>query len=509
MLKYNNNHIFTGYLKQLLTSFKLPTCKIYTREFADYFEKHNTEDPRVLESFDAIKDARNARESVRISYLKNNELYHYFSAKPALTPNKERSSENFYWRRSSELFYESSKKTNGLTRSLNSPGAQYDNLTHEYLGEYLRFFRDYYNVNLMSLYNCFNNKVCNNIYFTFPLNSSVEVEKSARVRTTFQANDAEYKIYAIPVKLFSEYTIAIDCNQGIELFCGFYNTVLDTSAKAEELAAKTYVKTGQTLFNQPFLYNKLNVTHWPISADYNTAGDQVRLVADTFTRWDIVNREQDLKLFIKIPTSCKSSITILEGDYRGFNNARYYVVNGEWQYSQNHSVLNFNTKTDKIDLNSYSFKPISKLQLLAFNTGESYPFADRLIEYLIGSAITPTEDIPDNIKRAQQVMVQNKNYFRIEGIWENKMQNILYDYIMKSGPVEVSDGILKDKRAGINPRLGHNTRSTLYDVLGYVDKDAEKWYASWKVETNKAQVKEARVKDTIQNVDIYDGLYDI
>jgi hypothetical protein len=178
-----------------------------------------------------------------------------------------------------------------------------------------------------------------------------------------------------------------------------------------------------------------------------------------------------------------------------------------WSYGQNKSILNFdNSKRngEVIDLNNYSFKPISRLQLLSFNTGESYPFADRLIEYLSGSAITPLEDIHDNIKRVQKVIGQNKSYFEIEGLWENKIQNILYDYMVCSGPVVVKDGILKDKRLGTHPRLGHNCKSTLYDILGYVDKDTEKLYSSWKNENNKAVIK-----NNIQNVDIYGGLYDI
>ena len=103
---------------------------------------------------------------------------------------------------------------------------------------------------------------------------------------------------------------------------------------------------------------------------------------------------------------------------------------------------------DGIDLNDYTFKPISRLQLLAINTGESHPFADRLIEYLGGSAITSIDEIPDNIKRIQRVMKENKNYFKIEGLWEDKMQNILYDYMVCSGPIVVNGGLLEDKRQG-------------------------------------------------------------
>ena len=85
------------------------------------------------------------------------------------------------------------------------------------------------------------------------------------------------------------------------------------------------------------------------------------------------------------------------------------------------------------------------------------------------------------------------------------MQKILYDYIINSGPIIIgSDGKLEDMRQGYYSRLGHTTKSTLYDVLGYVDRDLEKWYASWKKQNNKVIVR-----DSIQNIDIYDGLYDI
>ena len=467
MLKYNNNHIFTGYLKQLLSSFSLPSCKIYTREFAEYLEKHGREDPRVLTSFDNISADRLA---VRINYLKNDSMYNYFWK---YTPGvADLGISNATWQSSNNMYYSNDKFTPGVVRRLNSPGVNYDTKTHEYLGDYLRFLRDYYNVNLMSLYNCFTDKIYNNIYYSFTLNGK---------NITFNAQEPEYRLYALPVKLFAEYTIAVDCDQGIEMFCGLYNTDLDTTKRATDLATRTYQKVHKTIFKQPFLYNKLNLANWPEDKDFSTDIDGNKIIrTDIFTRWDLTNREKDLKLFIKVPASCRSSITILEGDYTVYNDSKYttapqvtYNANGDektsmiWEYSQNHTILNFG---DTRDLNTRAFKPISKLQLLEFNTGESYPFADRLIEYLGGSAITPIDEIPDNIKRVQRAMRQNGQYFKIEGLWENKMQNILYDYTMNSGPVEVRDGKLIDKHKGYHRRRGHNSKSTLYDILGYVDK---------------------------------------
>ena len=533
MLKFDNTHIFTGYLKQLLSSFNLPACKIYTKEFADYYNKHGKEDPRVIESFDTIahflEKKENVKESIgkkriayRLNYLKNDGLYHYFWP---YNQDKENLGHNdCYWRQVPSIYYDEDKALPGLTKTLDSSGSLYDNTTHEYLGEYLRFMRDYYDVNLMSLYNCFSNTICNNLEYQ-----------------SFNSQDSRYRIYALPVKLFQKYTIAIDCDQELEMFCGIYTTSLDTSKKFIKLIDKTYQRVSRSFFKQPFLYDKLDVKNWSFEQDVAINQELAQtsypnlIYNENITRWDIAIREQDLKLFIKIPNTCKSSIVVLEGDYRGFNDFKYVpvlynkngaVVNSSagynedelkslrciWEYKQNSAVVNFDQKA--IDLNETSFTPISRLQLLAFNTGESYPFADRLIEYLSGSATTSLDSITDNVKRAQKVMNLNQHYFMIDGLWENKMQKIIYDYMLNSGPINITkdaDGTLRlvDDRRGYHPRLGHTSKSMLFDVIGYVDRNAEKWYASWAKDVDKNGNTVAVVKDSIQNVDIYNGLFDI
>ena len=873
MFKFNNTHIFTGYLKQLLSSVNIPTCKIYTKDFAEYKAQTGKEDPRVIESIDTLNSNRLA---TRINYLKNNELYNFFwdYSEDKLDLNRNKAN----WNKTLPLFYSSDTAIAGLTKTLYSPGNSYDTTTHEHLGEYLRFLRDYHEVDLMSLYNCFNNKIYSNIYFNFEASQETTANKTNRV--VFDSRDSSYHIYAFPVKLFSDYTIAINCNHPIEMFCGFYKTVLDTSQKSTDLARRTYKKINRTFYNQTILYDKLNVKYWNFDIDVPKDANGQRHLVDSnefITRWDIANREQDLKLFLKIPTSCKSSITVLEGNFKNFNDALYvpsskksltmdscfvgenvtlkgitaaglrgfiaekqdknletftncysranvlgeqyyglvgptdttnnviaccynsttpiagsshiyndlvgskvgmaykvinsyesfvhddtvntinaqytkasqvtyiapenlpgkdkakttselmphlnsdnkyiitdndypklriftrpgisakmadatencvntelaplclngpiwrqgdisepkyseadgcyeitngaelayiiekggenkyyklthdiflndpsmidwltgeltqegkdanysirrwyYYLNNNlkafkgtidgdghvvyglycsrsytretlnntcagllpliasksnvtiknlgidyayihaeyatgfigalsasessvsnklntWEYHRNHVIINFGTKTDKIDTNTSPFTPISKLQLLAFNTGESYPFADRLVEYLSKSAITPIDEITDNIKRAQKVMKQNEHYFKIEGFWEEKMQKIIYDYLMSAGPFEYredksdtnnklkkSKNKIIDKRLGRHPRLGYVSKSTLYDVLGYIDKNAEKWYAHWEVENGVA-----RPKESILTADIYDGLFDI
>ena len=548
MFTFDNTHIFTGYIKQLLASIPLPTCRIYTKEFIQYKALHGTEDPRVLATTTLLGKHR---PGAHVSYVKDNGIYQYRWGCAKLPEDVNASSS---WNKVVPNIFEDDKYIVNFTKVLKTSGGLYDAATHEYLGEYLRFLRDYHGVNLMSLYNCFNNQIYNNVYCHIPAPSTIFVEDQNDVQKLiqktissdilFSSYDPKYKIYAFPVKLFERYTIAIDSAHGFEMCCGFYKTAFDDSKRGIDLVKRTYQKVRHSVFNQPFIYDKLAVEHWTAEQELKTisTNNEIALLDEnTISRLDIAEREADLKLFIKIPTSCVSSITVLEGDFRNFNDCRYipnkhtiYTKNGQekdlvlWNYSQNHYIVN--TKpVNKASLNVTPFKPISKVQLLAFNTGISYPFADRLVEYLVGSAITPMDEIADNVKRAQKVMNSNGIYFEMDGIWENKMQKLIYDQLMVAGPfekmsiqkpvkptepitepivpAELSDitiDYVVDKRQGIHPKLGHTKRSTLYDILGYVDRHAEKFYGSWIFKDGKM-----RPKETIQDVDIYNGLFDI
>ncbi len=121
-------------------------------------------------------------------------------------------------------------------------------------------------------------------------------------------------------------------------------------------------------------------------------------------------------------------------------------------------MLNLDCLTQEAEI-----KFSSPLQLLQVNTNEQYAFADRLIEYLTENVILPDgEEIYDDIRRVQKVMTWNNgtnNYsISIPGVWDSKMSKVIYEYMTtRDLPKEVK-----------------------HDLLGYVDKDVERYYQQTK-----------------------------
>ena len=100
------------------------------------------------------------------------------------------------------------------------------------------------------------------------------------------------------------------------------------------------------------------------------------------------------------------------------------------------------------------------------------------MEYLVGNAITVNEEIKDNVVRAKTIIGANcapEVYSMVtdDGIWEPILQCLVYDYINNTTKTNIHD---------IN-----------HDILGFIDKDVEKWYTA----------KNNGAETTIANVDIY------
>jgi len=205
----------------------------------------------------------------------------------------------------------------------------------------------------------------------------------------------------------------------------------------------------------------------------------------------------------------------------------------------NYTVINFEY-FDKLGVPE--FELCTPLQLLKMNTEQQHPFADRLIEYLIGNVITDDDLLSKNIKRVQKALEKatsttNNHYhlyidkkdiskypdypytkdehgdiikiFAVDdlnevpfvpgtitdisnrtkkipvptyryhrgmpGIWDPEIKLLVYDYI----------------------NTHYNTNFDVnHDILGYVDKDAEKYYQYVETTTKKNSISIANTEIT-------------
>ena len=131
MFKFNSDHILTGHIKQILSSFNLPSYRIYTTAHHKYFVDNGVESPELADGL----------------YIKQGSIREYKDGK---------------WGKDFDHYGYNTKYLNN-TRNFIIQNNIYDSDTHEYLGNFLRFQRDYLGIDLMPLYNCFSNRVCNNL----------------------------------------------------------------------------------------------------------------------------------------------------------------------------------------------------------------------------------------------------------------------------------------------------------------------------------------------------------
>ena len=441
MKKFNTSDLITGYIKQLLKSFNLPKVKIYTDNHLDYLINNNEESPEILRTVQYNSTDTNVRY---FPYIRNGEFQEYIDGNwvnlGTINPTAPK-------------YYVYDQKILNYTKNLQIDSNVYDSYTHEYLGDYLRFHRDYSNINLMSLYNCFSNRACEKLNYKW----NIVKEKGGRNITntiSFDTSDDQYKIYMVPVKLFQKYTIAIDSIYPVEFCCGIYGDYQDPREKFIHIPARTYKKVSTSLFSQPILFNELSCS---LNGEINTFVDRL---TDS-EKIEIAQNEQDLKLFIKLPKDNTSTIVVLEGDYINWNDSiwRPFTATANTTTATGDKLTNKTVINLESVNNDAKLKLISPLQLLMFNTGEQHPFADRLIEYLVGNAITNADDeIYDNVRRAQKALANNRTVtsFRVKypGVWSNNMNKLFYEYITSNV----------------------NTFEANHDILGYVDKDVEKYY---------------------------------
>lgn len=407
MVKFNSNHLVVGEIKQFLKDFNLPKIKVWKEGIT------------IFNGIFYIKDG----------FLQIGRGGALHKVNP----------------------YTYGQSVKHITHNLIINNNIYDEYVHTYLGNYLRFYRDFHNIDLMSMYNCFSN----------------ESPPSLTVKTdnfSFDTTNVKYKIYMVPIKWYQDYTIGLESSTQVELMVGLYNngrTISYSSAGGDiELYNTTYQKVSGMRVNKPILYTKAK-----------------EFSENTLNKY-LYNQESNLKLFIKVPSNARTSVTVLEGDFRKSGELHFEKDDKFATRRPLKTVINYERGTGdggNFKYKGYAFEReyVSYPQLLKYNTVSSYPMADRLVEYLFNGVITPTDEIVDNTTRVQQRLVQRFNtkvdvngervhkYVGIPyiisnvGDWSTHLRNVVYDVAMTSN---------------IRGTVGTNK----YDLIGFVDKDVER-----------------------------------
>ena len=367
----------------------------------------------------------------------------------------------------------------GINSTYSSNTNGYDPVTHRWLGNYLRFIRDYYGVNLMPFYNCFCGEFVSNVDI-----KQVTSDSGTTYHNIVSSTDSRSKIFVVPVRFGQTYNLAIDCDTGVEFMYGFYGPkgliVSATDTLRVELRQTHYTKLPSCQFTNPCVVPPIEWSSMP-SATQNVA-----------------QFEKYLRLFVKIPQSSESSIAVIEGNIQRYNtlcgisdkeakerfstssavysnilntcNSKtvegYQVPQAELYFKQRQ--YDPVTKTRGEDATqTFSSRPIEEclgpLGLLQWSDGNTYAFSNRLVEYLLWNVVDSIEPINKNVERVQgritSLEMSNANLFPryrgafTSGVWDENMQKYIYA-LRKS--IQVSP-------KGV-PSVDYN---------GFVDKDTE------------------------------------
>ena len=295
------------------------------------------------------------------------------------------------------------------TEKFNSNCSYYDANTHIWLGNLLRCYRDICQINLMPFYNCF----CD-LYNSKLLLSNTGAKL---------VNTITDKVLQIPIKFNKTYTIALDCNSDVYMcpaVLSHYNPIV-TSIDG------TQVNLTDILCQRN---NYENVKHYvrmdfrrPITYQVKNTNE------DNAALWQ--RYEKNLYLLIQLPIENYSSVVVLEGDYTNTHLTRQYDML---------KIYDFSAK----ELNEIL---LSDLSLLQFSDKVSYPFTDRLIEYLLQNVITNRDTIAGNVRTTQEQVYIDK----LDGVWTEVL------------------------RAKIFEQYFNNKNQYKLDINGFVDKDVEKF----------------------------------
>lgn len=379
--------------------------------------------------------------------------------------------------------------------NFNSKVGWYDDLTHKQLGDYLRYLRDKRSIDLMKYYNCYNSTELTDVYLNtadigplvcsddHTLDSDGTRINKVEVRdgsdepviycgvlrkydstTTYRFGSLPgYKVVAVPVKFDTTYTVAVEAHNVVSVRGIIYNS---NNGMIEEYDPDVATKKSEKVYYSDYLSHTCATLPFakfkePFTYRIELASDTVNL--PLAVKQALYMRQKDLYLVLQVPSDSSSSIVVLEGDYT--NNGKFEVTQGSVVFDIDPTTgkvidsrkLHPLYDTDTIPEDKCSVKYVDNLSLLYYNTGVSYAFSDRLIEYLLLNVVTPLETLSTNVSRVQLSLRRlypsyNSKLLKKEaryGVWDDSIPKYVRSYISENrnkltGPFDHDGHINKD-----------------------------------------------------------------
>lgn len=422
---FDNTNLITGYIKELLKDFNLPTCPVLKRN--EDISKVPYKRTYLDENY-FVKKVKNQNGQDEIKRVQK---------------------------------YSLGQRYSNLTKNLILKSNYYDQYTHEYLGDYLRFIRDYRGLNLMTLYNCYSNYKTRNI-------------EKYLIRATFRQQNnlptyGNYVYHILPVKFNQTYTIFLESPVGFEVFLLFNNENVNnenlfiSSKKSFSKLTKSRTVTYNTNIEKMKYRPASSVESIPFWKTFSPNTNNINSIADSLY-W---TQEENLRMVIKLPIWVNTSISVIEDN-----------IDPSW-----HKVgLKYFPTTvqtdDGVDDMFYTkqfYNTYGRRSLLENYSSESIPFSDKLIEYLTNLAITPLDQVPGNIGNIQRKIYNSSYGGKFNGYYDI-FDDYLRGMIFKLANKEVINTANNNtyKVSSINGKyklLSLIDRSP--DLIYYVDKDIE------------------------------------
>lgn len=349
MIKLNDNQMYVGHIKQILKDFNLPSCEVIKSTLTE------EEKQEIIDNIPKNK-----------LFIKDNGIY-----------LKTEDSEVF------KSAYVYNRRYTNITSNLEINNLIYDRYTHRWLGRYLRFLRDYHDLDLMSMYNLFDQES-----FEGKLNFNIG-DKKINFENSLNSSETVFQIpitrNKITLKTFKRTVLHI--------------VVFVPGEKEEDIAKKTY----RTLdVSSPYEY------------------DFYAQLTETEEKKYFNQNIKDAYLLIKLPENFNTSLVILEGTDYIDSFSKFYTG----------SIFDPN-------IANQVFKVFPQLISLE-NVHQGYLIADRLLEYLSGNVICKTSEWYE-INRLHGMIEKHKDIFkpiwrkdRIYGTWTKSDSTLLKEFIINN-----------------------------------------------------------------------------